>query len=300
VLNAYLAAMDGKCKPRTFKLRLDACKLFGERYGQYRCSDIKPLHVHEIIAERRQGRVVKGQFHKWGDGQAGVFILSLKAGFNWAVKQQMIDRNPLATVSVPKSVTKSRERVLTPAEHATVLAALTGPRTACLRRLVVALENTGARPGELTNAKVGDWRPDIGALFYHRDTARREGEFSHKSSRKKDRVIYFTGEALEMVRELVRDKPADALIFPTRTGRNYTDRGLNSCFKGIRERTGIGHLVPYVYRHTFATRWLKAGESIEILATALGNTPAVIMHHYSHLLHEFDAVRDHIERVRGK
>jgi hypothetical protein len=35
-------------------------------------------------------RTVGGQVHKWGDGQAGIFVSSLKAGFNWAVKQQVI------------------------------------------------------------------------------------------------------------------------------------------------------------------------------------------------------------------
>ena len=45
------------------------------------------------------------------------------------------------------------------------------------------------------NATVGDWRGDIGALVYYRDDARRVDEFAHKTSGKKDRVIFFTGEA---------------------------------------------------------------------------------------------------------
>jgi len=97
----------------------------------------------------------------------------------------------------------------------------------------------------------------------------------------------------------VKGRKAGDHLFPTRSGRRYEDRHLVGCFKAIRERTGLQHLIPYVYRHTFATRWLKKGESVEVLATLLGNTPAVIMHHYSHLLHEHEALRAHLERVRG-
>jgi integrase len=299
VLNAYLNAIDNVLKPGTFRLRLEACKLFSDRWGGLRCADIKPFHCEQIITEMRRERKVGKQVCKWGDGQAGIFIMSLNAGFNWAVKQQLIARNPLATVSVPKNSTKSRERTLTPEEHQAVPGALETKRTNNLRNIVVALENTGARPGELCNAKAQDWHDDVGAIVYYRDSARRESDFSHKSGRKKDRVIYITGEALEMVRELVKKRLPGQYIFPTRTGRRYEDRHLVGCFKELRKRTNLPHLVPYVYRHTFATRWLTKGESVEVLATLMGNTPAVIMNHYAHLLHEHDALRAQLERVRG-
>jgi integrase len=295
VLNAYLNAV----KPGTFRLRLQACKLFSDRWGSLRCADLKPFHCEQIIAEMRSERKVGKQICRWGDGQAGIFITGLKAGFNWAVKQQVIDRNPLATVSVPKSTTKSRERILKPEEHAIVLGALTTRRTTNLLRLIIALENTGARPGELCNAKVEDWHDDISAVVYYRDSARREGEFRHESSRRKDRVIYFTGYALKMVRDLVSQKKPGQHIFPTRSGRRYEDRHLVGCFRELRKRTGLPHLVPYVYRHTFATRRLTRGESVEVLVTLMGNPPAVIKHHYAHLLHKHDALRAHLERVRG-
>ena len=299
VLNAYLNAIENAVKPGTFRLRLQACKLFSDRWGSLRCADVKPFHCEQIITEMRRERKVGMQICRWGDGQAGIFVMGLKAGFNWAVKQQLIDRNPLTTVSVPKSTTKSRERILTPEEHAIVLGALTTRRTTNLRHLIIALENTGARPGELCNAKVEDWHDDIGAVVYYRDSARKEDEFRHKSSRRKDRVIYFTGDALKMVRDIVRQRKPGQHIFPTRSGRRYEDRHLVGCFKELRKRTGLPHLVPYVYRHTFATWWLTKGESVEVLATLMGNTPAVIMHHYAHLLHEHDALRAHLERVRG-
>jgi hypothetical protein len=43
------------------------------------------------------------------------------------------------------------------------------------------------------------------------------------------------------------------------------------------------NLTAYSYRHTFATEWLKKGQSIELLAELMGNTPDVIRMHYSHL-----------------
>ena len=50
-------------------------------------------------------------------------------------------------------------------------------------------------------------------------------------------------------------------------------------------------LTPYSYRHTFATAWLEQGRSVDILAELLGNSPAVIRKHYSHLLGDAENLR---------
>ena len=83
-----------------------------------------------------------------------------------------------------------------------------------------------------------------------------------------------------MVRELVKGKKPDDYLFPDAVGSKVSGQALSRLFQGnTGAATGLAHLIPYVYRHTFATWWLRKGESVELLATLMGNTPAVIMHH---------------------
>jgi integrase len=305
VLDAYLQAVENNRKPGTMRLKVMAARLFCKHWGELPCAQIKPWHAEQIVAERRSERrvgneVVGFQTVRWGDAQAAIFLSSLKAAFNWAAKRELVSRNPLAAVELPPKRTRARDRVLTPEEHAAVLRVLGKPRQAYIRRLIIALENTGARPGELTNATTVNWDDEKGAIVYHREGARRAGEFSHKTARKnKDRVIMFTGEALAMVRRLVIELKPGGLIFPNGRGGHYTDKNLASGFKSIRLRVGIRHFIPYVYRHTFATRWLTEGRSVDVLASLLGNSPEVIRHHYSHLLGQHEALRAHLESFKG-
>jgi integrase len=184
-------------------------------------------------------------------------------------------------------------------EHETILACLNKPWRTCLRRYVIALEATGARPGELANARARDWNDKLGAIVYFRDEVRREEEFGHKTSAKKDRAIYFTGAALDMVRQAVADKAPGDLIFPTQTGGVWDCERLAGVFKKIRRRTGMVGVSAYCYRHTFATRWLAQGKPIDILAELLGNTPATIRKHYSHLCSQTGTLRAMLEEFKG-
>ncbi len=305
VLDEYLQRCEGTDAPGTFRNKLTALRLFSERWGEMRVADVKPYHAESIISEKRKERVVTRRTGKarqtvrWTDGSVGMFVKSLKAAFNWAVEAELIPANPLRRVKCPANRTRARERVLTQAEHETVLRSLRLSSSAPLRRLILALENTGARPGEIYNARVGDFDREKGALVYYGDDKRREDEFRHKSAGKKDRVIFFTGGALDMMMTLTENRPADELVFPNSKGKPYTLKTIVTCFCAIRARTKIKGLCAYSYRHKFATEWLKKGLDIDTLAELMGNTPGTIRKHYSHLCYEHEHLREKLERFRA-
>jgi integrase len=131
--------------------------------------------------ERHNGRMRC----QWHDGQERVFILSLKAAFNWALEYEMLNKNPLRALKAPPARTSASDLVLKPEQQAQILDACSGTRQIAVRRFVVALEATGARPGELANARVSDWNGDLGAVVYYADHKRREDEFRHKPGAKR-------------------------------------------------------------------------------------------------------------------
>jgi integrase len=233
----------------------------------------------------------------WADSTLCSFYAELSRVFNWAVKARLIPANPLRGVERPRSSSRGPFCVLSPAECARVRDGCCG---ASLRWLVEGLENTAARPGELVAATAADWDDAVGGLVYRADDRRREDEFRHKTAgRGRDRVIYFSGACLERVRSRVAQaRPGDPL-FPTRRGRRYGTKSVQSCFRELKERLKMPHLIAYSYRHTFATRWLLAGKSIDVLAELLGNTPATIRRHYGHLCVDRAALRRQLEDFKA-
>jgi integrase len=295
-----MQAKEDKVRPKTFHIKREMLRLFVAKFGELKASEVKPYHAESVLTEMRKPRQVNKRVHQWHDAQCVIFLAHIKAAFAWAVKNELITRNPMAAIEMPRVRTKSRERIITPAEHEKVLSLLNKRRQQSLRRIIVALEDTGARPSELTDAKVSDFNAEIGAIEYYPDNLRAEHEHAHKTSGNgKHRVIYFH-KALDMVKELCNGKKPTDYIFTTNGGRKYRLKTLDICFRTIRERAGLPHYVPYAYRHTFVTRWLKQGMSIEHLATVLGNSPETIYKSYSHLIHEHDTLRQQLEAFRQR
>lgn len=297
LFNDYLDAIDGRVKPRTFELKRAMLKLFVDRFGHQAVKDVRPSQAESIVADMRRERTVGKRQVAWGDAQARIFLVNVSAAFTWAVRKEVIPRHPFRCLECPVPRTRARDRVMTPDEHAAVLEALRKPRSQRLRAIIVAFESTGARPAELAHATVADFNPQLGAVCYFGDDKRRQDEFAHKNSKRRDRTIYFTGEALDMVRQLARGKPG-ALLFPTNKGERYKGPVLAECFRALREKLALPHFIPYVYRHTLATRFLANGGSIDILAEILGNTPETIRRYYSHLCKEHGVIRSRLESFR--
>src|SRR5262249_40579424 len=142
----------------------------------------------------------------------------------------------------------------TPAEraanHQRILAA--APKS--LRPLIIIMEATGCRPGELCNARADHFDAGRGTLTFKSVVRSRGGERTHKTAAKdKDRVIVLQGEGLEIVRQLAARFPTGPL-FRRRAmtvkgerseGRGWTSRGVTNAFKRIRDKLGIPDLSAY-------------------------------------------------------
>jgi integrase len=295
VLETYLQHVQGKLKGSTLASRLFSFRPFCEAHGEAAVGDLTPFVIEQFIVTMRRPRRVGKHTYAWGDPAVSNFIDHLRAAFRWAAKKRLITVNPLDGIDRPPSRSRSRDCLVSPEQHLRILSEC---RANSFRRICVALENTGARSGELIGATAADWDDELGAIVYYGDDRRREDEFRHKSAGKnKDRVIYFTGEALAMMRTLVRQHPAGPL-FRSKHGVAYRRKSVASCFAALRRRVGMPKLTSHSYRHTLATNWLKAGKSIDILAEILGNTPATIRKHYAHLCGDRAAIRRQLEEFQ--
>jgi integrase len=312
VSEKYMRHIENRLAPNSVKLRQKYLKQFCDALGDVMAKDLTHQKVYSWLDEWRCWRKhpSTGLQTRWTDGSVRNACTSISAAYNWAVKAGLITRNPLKGLEMPAPRSRGRYALLgdTPAEREEAHRKIVDACTPALREVVVLLHATGCRPGEAINATAKDFDSKIGAIVYHADDKRLADEFRHKTAGKgKDRVIILSGDALEMVKGLVKMRPRGQL-FRTSKGRRlhkHLERSgwslhtLEAQFVEIRKRIGMPKLTPYSYRHTFATGWLEQGRSVEILAELMGNSPAVIRKHYSHLLSDKDNLRRQMEAYRS-
>jgi integrase len=294
VCDLYLqqARQDGRAA-ETLRSRVRLLGRFiAAGYGETPVAELTPFHVQSFL-----GAVRTKDKNPWGPGTVRTFLAGLNAAMRWAVRAELISRNPVAAVPLPSVRSRGRASLISDRDVGRLLDAASPP----LRRVLVALLNTGARPGEILKATAAAWDDELGALVYHPEQTRLEGEVAHKTSRRRNkvRVIRFTGDALDMVRGLVATHPTGPL-FRTLFGGAWTGSELAKRFGRLRKRLGLPRAaLPYSFRHVFATKWLEAGGSIEVLAELLGNSPAVIRGHYAHLCERRPELRAELERFNA-
>jgi integrase len=285
LLHKYIAFIASRRSPATVRIRAAACDRFTRAYGDVPPQRVTHLMVYEVCRS---------------DGILRMTGSSLRAAFRWAARPGigLLRTNPLEGIELPPCRSRGRECVLTPEQHETILAATNNHYNADFRDFIIALENTGARPGEIAAATAADFSAADGAIVYHGRTRLMRNEHQHKTSGKdKERVILLTGEALEMVKKLAR-RHREGPLLRNRQNKGWTKIRWIKNFILLSDKLEMPHLMAYSYRHTFATRWLLAGGSVEVLAELLGNTPDTIHKHYAHLLADKVGLRAKLEAFR--
>ncbi len=279
ILDAYLCAVRRKRKPNTFAIRKRFLQAFCSEFGAVRVRDLDPRKVAgwlDDMEERPRQHEQRGQV-KWGPSTRGMAITSLKAGFNWAVKERLISKNPLAEMEKPSPISRGGEQLLTEEGHQKLLSAA----APFFRDFLIALNETGARPGEVANVTAADFHAGPGAWVLK----------DHKTAwAGKDRVIYLTPTLVEIVKRLSARSP-EGPIFRNRYGRPWKLGTIAAYFSRLRKRLNLGRVSAYSYRHKFATEFLLSGRPIAQIAELQGSSIQVIAKHYSHLREHGPALR---------
>jgi integrase len=113
------------------------------------------------------------------------------------------------------------------------------------------------------------------------------------------RIIHLTLEVVAMCQELAERYPQGPL-FRTAQGKPFPPGYyLARLVRRLRQRLGIRGIIPYGYRHSFATDTLANGVPDAQVAELLGHSGTTMLHkHYAHLTARAKALRDALNRVR--
>lgn len=214
---------------------------------------------------------VKGT--NWGDYARRDAIASVKQMFKWGLAEKHISDNPIAMLPNPKP--ESRDRVLTNAEHAWLVAA-----ARCQKEngkefaLVLIASRCGARPQQIREVTAANVIGNTWVFKRHKT----------RGKTKKPLVIYLPPCLATMTRMLVRQNPTGPL-FRQESGRPWSKENIARRLLRLRRKLGISDdVIMYAYRHTYATNAMMAGLSTAEVATLLGHTDTrMVTEVYGHL-----------------
>jgi integrase len=288
VLEAFIDHCERNKKKNTYDLWRRVLQPFVLKLGRVAVKDLKQHMVTSFLTEmetvprvhEKRGEVT------WGPGTRSIFLSALKAAFNWAIGEEMITLNPVARMKKPPARSRGIQNRLTEEQFQRVL-----PRASCqFRDFLIAMNDTGARPGEIAQVTATDFNEELKAWVLVKHKTERTG---------KKRVIYVTDRVVRILRRLGNEHP-EGPVFRNRAGRPWTTGTLAKQFSRIREELGLGAVTPYAIRHKFATEYLLSGGTFGYLKELMGSTIAVLEHHYGHLNEHSGAIRSKLLQFRGE
>jgi integrase len=259
----FLAWLERHRGYRTHYERSRHLQRFAKAYGKRKASEVDGTHLEAFTAAlAKRGAALDWQ-HK--------HEVSVRAMFRWGVKHGHLPNgfNPFATVEPIRPPGKAllESDLPTPNEVRNIIASAT-PTLASILRIQHA---TGARSGELLNARVGDYQPATRQIVL----ARHKREKTMREPR--PRVIVLNAEADAIVARLCSGRVSDAPLFMTPTGKRWSDKLLSYHFANARTKAKIREtMTPYALRHLWISEALMAGLDAMLVAKMAGTSVGMV------------------------
>ena len=157
--------------------------------------------------------------------------------------------------------------------------------------MLIALYETGARPGEVTSVTADEFDAERGIWVLTQHKTAHKGEA---------RVIFLTPTVVDICKRLAQKYPTGPL-FRTQWGTPYGWCGLSKRIAWLRDRLGLPKTITvYGYRHTFATDALARGVPEASEAGLLGHRSISMLHkHYAHLGGRAKTLQNALDQFRS-
>jgi integrase len=276
LVERYLADAERRLAKSTYRVTRDFANSFAQAWGELPAEAIRKNHVEAWIA----------QHPTWGNTTAWDGMTKLVTLFHWAVEAELLTANHIRRIRKPPVKSRGREALISPEEYARLLEGA----TPALRNVLLALHQTGARPGEVLTVTAADFVAEQGVWVLAKHKT------AHKGQR---RIVYLTPELTALCRDLAAKHPTGPL-FRTATGKPWC----HGCYlaeqvRKLRAKLGIKGAIPYGFRHSFATDALANGVPDAQVAELLGHSGTAMLHkHYAHLTAKAQALRNALGKVR--
>lgn len=244
--------------------------------GRYKLPEVNRPLIESLRDSISQGKTAKIEKTKkrgvarvtGGEGAATRTLRTLSTVFSYAVQRGYIAANPV--IGVRKAPDRHSERFLSEDELMALGEALDAadasvPKATAIIRL---LAMTGCRRREIEALK---WA-EVDLL---------SGFLRLKESKTGAKNVFLSEDAATVLSKVhrVADKP---WVFPGTTGDGHYQHTAK-VWADIRKKAGLSDVRLHDLRHTFASRSLAEGASLEVVAALLGHRERRTTERYAHL-----------------
>lgn len=201
---------------------------------------------------------------------------NLSSFFNWAIKQDILTKNPLTAQGIHKKRDDGSIKPASIEDIKTLLKSFDRSTFAGLRNYVITLVmmDTGIRTSELRRLRDADF-----------DAAAKQITINKLISKtRRTRVVYLSDSTARELEKFIKVKPEgfSELIFPTREGKEMKCEGMAREFARQCKKAGV-KFTPYQLRHTFATYFAANGGDIFTLQDLMGHADIRMTRRYTEL-----------------
>lgn len=252
---------------------------------------IRPAHLRDVLDEMAvAGKSVSTRRSTYA---------MLRKVFAQAYADEQVANNPVLVVARPRPSERPEDqpkpaRYLEPAQARTLVQAVAEDRLAALWATGLAI---GARRGELLALRWANVDLDAGTITIKRQLQRQTGRGLVEVEPKSKRGVRPVAIPPELVRVLRKHRLAqleeqlragqlwehDDHVFTTVLGRPLDPSNTSNKFAKLARQHGLD-LSTHSMRHTVATLLLSAGRPVNEVAGMLGQSPAVLLSTYAHVL----------------
>ena len=212
------------------------------------------------------------------------YVRTLRAFFNWLVREGLTENNPAKDLKPPKVVRKVVSTLSDEEIRAILNTFSISPSDARNQTLFMILLDTGLRIGELVNLKMDDVHMD-------------EGYLKVMGKGKKERIVPIGNKAQRALQRYLfrfRSKPTNPVtdnVFLSVNSKTLTENSMKLMFARLSKRSGACRLHAHLCRHTFATRFLINGGDVFTLKQILGHSTLEMVRHYVNLASSHIAIQ---------
>ncbi len=258
-----------------------------KRLGKKNIVDIRGEHIQSLYND-----LVK---EEWALSSIKVVAAVLNGCFQQALKNGLIERNPVKLAELPRQKERKERQAMTKEQQALFMEYA---KESYLYNFFAVMLRTGMRSGELKGLKYTDIDKKENVIHVQRTLKYIEGQGyleDTPKTRTSTRDIPLTEDILALLENQkgywgFKVERLDRYLFCNEEGKPLSrERVQAEIDRTIKRIRAAGHDFPritsHVFRHTFATRAIEAGMQPQVLKTILGHSSlAMTMDLYSHVL----------------
>lgn len=258
-----------------------------DRLGSKKIGDIRGEHIQKLYND-----LIKEEY-----ALSSIKVVSavLNGCFQQAMRNGLIERNPVKLAELPRQTEKKTRQAMTKDQQGLFMEYAKG---SYLYNFYGVMLRTGMRNGEMRGLKYTDIDRKKGVIHVQRTLKYIEGQGYMEDTpktRTSRRDIPLTADTLKLL-EAQRNywgfkvEKLDRYLFCNEKGEPLSRERVQSEIERITKRIRAGgndfsRITPHIFRHTFATRAIEAGMQPQVLKTILGHSSlSMTMDLYSHVL----------------